>query len=102
LDSEAIHQSSTNAGWLKTLLNARIGKEYDVFPILTLPGWWIDKTVTAEVFNAHKVLLLNPSMIGVELGKKDALLSDSEIKQIVASLSSYLYEISAQREKELS
>jgi hypothetical protein len=102
LDNEAIHQSSINADWLKTLLNGRIGKTYDVVPILTLPSWWIDKAVTADVYNAHKVLLLNPSMIGVELGKKEVLLSDSEIKQIVTSLSSYLYDIADQRDKESS
>lgn len=87
-----IIQASGSAKWLNELLTKRIGINHEVFPILTFPGWYVEQEATSAIRDAYGVYALNPKVIGTYLDGFATVFSDTQIQQVVASLSQYVYE----------
>ena len=44
-DRNPITQARAQAAWIKTILAESTGHEYDVFPVVVFPGWFIERDV---------------------------------------------------------
>lgn len=74
LNTEFINQARRQAKWLSGFLTQSVGKPIDVKPVLSLPGWYVNREDTkAMVFN-HKAL------IGLKSG--NVALDNQTIEQI--------------------
>lgn len=76
-----LDQVIANAKWLSGYLSGAIGEKVWVDPILTFPGWWIErraKVSTVQVFN--------PGEIPAYVLSRPARLTAQSIKQIVHQL----------------
>lgn len=71
-DSGAVKQAGRNAQWLREWLKDRTGKDFEVTPIVALPGWWVDRT------GRGTVLVMNPKSLpkAVDSGSKPVLNAD--------------------------
>ena len=47
---EPIEQARRNAKWLSGWLSKAVGEAVQVYPVLALPGWWIEREVTDDMF----------------------------------------------------
>lgn len=80
-DSEMIEQATRNASWLARDLSKAIGEPVAVKPILTLPGWWVERKAKNDL------AVLNPKEIRTHiLNGKPASLSPEKIKRIIYQL----------------
>ncbi len=94
---DALKRAKDGAEYLQNTLCQRLGKPCSVTPILTFPGWWVDEN---SRISAEGIIIVNPLRIGEALKTRPQdVLSAQEIKQIVDSISYYLYDIADQREK---
>lgn len=80
-DFRCVFQTESNARWLSQYLSKALGASFAVTPILTLPGWWIDRK------GKGAVNVLAPKEIRklILSGGRPAL-SAQEIKRIVDHL----------------
>jgi hypothetical protein len=76
-----LDQAKNQADWLRKWLKGAVGEEVNVHPILTIPGWYINRKSRPEV------PVLNPKEIRAHLkGKKDRVLSEVVITRICHQL----------------
>lgn len=80
-DSYGLEQASTNAKWLSGFLSSAVGERVTVEPVLTLPGWFINRT-------AHDgISVLNPKEIrGFVIHQRGPCLTEKQMKQIAHQL----------------
>ena len=77
-DSSPLDRAIRQAAWLRKWLSSAVGDEVDVEPIVTLPGWYINRTAK------HGIAVLNPKMVGIHIkNKKEKPLSKNMIQRIV-------------------
>lgn len=79
--TEPIDQAKAQAAWLSKWLSVAVGDPVRVLPMVTIPGWYIDKK------SPHGVPVLNPKQVKAYLdGKKGEALSESMIARICHQL----------------
>ena len=50
IEKDPIEQARRNADWLSKWLGKAVGEAVQVYPVLALPGWWIEREVTDDMF----------------------------------------------------
>ncbi len=76
-EKEPLDQAIRQAKWLSQWMNSAVGEPVSVSPVLVLPGWFIDRKKTADVF------IFNGKNPGMMLKwKNDTSLSETLIKRI--------------------
>jgi hypothetical protein len=79
--TEPIDQAKAQAAWLSKWLSGAVGDPVKVSPMVTIPGWYIDRKTPGSV------PVLNPKEVKIYLdAKKEASLSESMIKRICHQL----------------
>jgi hypothetical protein len=79
--TEPIDQAKAQAAWLSKWLSGAVGDPVKVLPMVTIPGWYIDRK------SPNGVPVLNPKQVKAYLeGKKEEALSESMIKRICHQL----------------
>jgi hypothetical protein len=80
-DSHGIDQAKNNAKTLSNWLSLAVGQNIWVTPILTLPGWMVERTVPA-----NGIYVVNPKEIKKVCAAFPATLTEPKIKQICHQL----------------
>ncbi|MEI7730991.1 MAG: nuclease-related domain-containing protein [Verrucomicrobiota bacterium] len=76
-----LEQTRINASWLSGQLSSAIGESVSVTPILTIPGWWIERK------SKDGIPVLNHKEIrGFILNRSGTILSSQKIQRIVHQL----------------
>lgn len=79
--AEPIDQAKAQAAWLTKWLSSAVGDPVKVSPIVTIPGWFIDRK------SPNGIPVLNPKQVKTYLdSKKEEMLSESMIKRICHQL----------------
>lgn len=47
---EPINQARGNAEWLSNWLSSAVGEKVEVYPAVALPGWWVEREGTGDVY----------------------------------------------------
>ncbi len=71
-----IKQSINNGKYLSKELSSSVDEHIQVFPVLTLPGWFVESN------SSTPLMVLNPKNIRSNILKKDPILSESLQRQI--------------------
>jgi hypothetical protein len=77
-ETEPLVQAERQAKWLADFLTKAVGEPVKVQPILSLPGWYVERTAR------HGMLVVNPKNLSFLLKSKD--LSESMINRIAHQL----------------
>lgn len=75
-DIESIKQATNQARWLSDFLKKSIGKPIMVQPVVSLPGWYVNRPE-----KSHKTLVFNPKEVMTIENRKQAL-NKQTIEQI--------------------
>jgi hypothetical protein len=79
--SEPIDQAKAQATWLSKWLSSAVGDPVKVSPMVTIPGWYIERK------SPNGVAVLNPKQVQTYLNaKNETVLSESMIKRICHQL----------------
>lgn len=78
--TDAVIQARAQSGWLRALLQESSGKDFDVFPVILFPGWYVKSSGRPK----RPIWVLNPKALPVFLKRRQPVLTSSDI-----SLSSY-------------
>lgn len=79
--TEPMDQAKAQAAWLSKWLSSAVGDTVKVSPMVTIPGWFIERK------SPGGVPVLNPKQVRNYLeAKKDEVLSESIIKRICHQL----------------
>jgi len=79
--TEPIDQAKDQASWLSKWLSSAVGDPVKVAPMVTIPGWFIERK------SPDGVAVLNPKQVKAYLERKrEAVLSESMIKRICHQL----------------
>ena len=77
-EKKSLKQAARNAGWLRKYLTKMTGEEVTVHPVLTLPGWMIERT------GKGPVSVLNPKEIRALVVESGAVpLSEDQRERII-------------------
>lgn len=76
VDDETIGQAKAEARWLSNMLTKGVGKAVSVAPVVSLPGWLVERT------SPNGVTVINPKETRKLLLGKSAILDDQTIRQI--------------------
>ncbi len=80
-EDQDIKQACNNASTLSKWLSSATGQPVEVSPILTFPGWWVERTGRCE-----NIYIVNPEEIIQICDSKNAKLDTSSIKRICHQL----------------
>jgi hypothetical protein len=66
-EKEPLEQARRNAKWLSEWLSNTVGENISVNPVLAIPGWYIEREITDDIFifngkNPQNLLLKNDSL----------------------------------------
>jgi hypothetical protein len=79
--TKPLEQAKAQAVWLSKWLSGAVGDPVRVSPMVTIPGWYIDRQ------SPNGVPVLNPKQVkGYLDGEKEAVLSETMIKRICHQL----------------
>jgi hypothetical protein len=79
--TEPIDQAKAQAAWLSKWLSGAVGDPVKVWPMVTIPGWYIDRK------SPNGVPVLNPKEVKIYLdARKETVFSESMIKRICHQL----------------
>jgi hypothetical protein len=79
--TEPINQARRNAAWLSRWLSSAVGDPVQVLPMVTIPGWFIERK------SPNGVPVLNPKQVKAYLeGQKEEALSETMIERICDQL----------------
>ena len=79
--TEPIDQAKAQANWLSKWLSSAVGDPVKVSPMVTLPGWFVERK------SPNGIPVLNPKLVKFFLdSKREEALSDSMIKRICHQL----------------
>lgn len=76
-DTASLNQAMNQAKWLSNFLSKSVGKNVFVNPVLSLPGWMVERR-TSET----PVMVINPKEAIKLLSSKQSVLDDQTIQQI--------------------
>lgn len=82
-DRNPVVQAKAQARWLRALLTESTGKQFDVWPAIVFPGWFVSNSPGAF----KEVWVLEPKALPAFLSKEPARLSREEIKMASFHLS---------------
>jgi hypothetical protein len=80
-DKEAAPQAARQAKWLSKWLNSATGQPVRAWPVVVLPGWFVDKKDSPEV-----PVIASGYIQGFFSGQRDHALSQQRIAQIAHQL----------------
>lgn len=49
-ETKPLEQALQNANWLSKWLSSSVGEKVDVYPVVALPGWWVEREGTGDVY----------------------------------------------------
>jgi hypothetical protein len=79
--TQPIAQAKAHAAWLSRWLSSAVGDPVQVSPMVTIPGWFIERK------SPNGVPVLNPRQVKAYMeGKKEGALSETMIKRICHQL----------------
>lgn len=82
--SQPLDQARHEARWLAKYLHEAVGESVRVFPVVALPGWYVDQQRGAHEAD---VIVLNPKMhFGFTDSRHGALIGDSLRRRVVHAL----------------
>ena len=79
-------QARAQAGWLKGLLAESTGCQFEVFPVVVFPGWYIEQSNDS----LKKIWVLEPKALAKFLGNKPQCLTPDEVKLASFHLSRFI------------
>ena len=79
-------QARAQAGWLKGLLTESTGHQFEVFPVVVFPGWYIEQT--NDCF--RNMWVLEPKALPKFLGNEPPCLTPEEVKLASFHLSRFI------------
>lgn len=79
-------QARAQAGWLKGLLAESTGRQFEVFPVVVFPGWYIDQTNDC----LRNIWVLEPKALAKFLGNEPQCLTPEEVKLASYHLSRFI------------
>lgn len=85
-DRNPIVQARAQAGWLKGLLAESTGRQFEVFPIVVFPGWYIEQTKDS----LRNMWVLEPKALPKFLGNESRCLTPEEVKLVSFHLSRFI------------
>lgn len=88
-------QARAQAGWLKGLLVESTGHNFDVFPVVVFPGWYIEQTEGS----LRNMWVLEPKALAKFLGNAPQRLTPEEIKLASFHLSRFIRSSEKDRSK---
>ncbi len=81
MESKPIQQAVAEADWLMNWLSSAVGERVNVFPVVTLPGWYVKRT------SSGGIPVINPKQIYSVIKQRNGPpLPDSMIQRIVHQL----------------
>ena len=80
-DQEDIKQTSDNAEDLRNWLSGAVGEAVEVSGILTIPGWWVDRTAPN-----NDIQVLNPKEIYTACDLRKSKLTDEMVQRVCHQL----------------
>ena len=66
---DALEQAARNAKHLTEILSSSVGENVQVKPVLTFPGWYVDRTREGTTSEEEEVIVLNPKRFTKKLLK---------------------------------
>lgn len=78
-DNHGLEQAELNAQWLSDWIRKEIGERVHVSPVLTLPGWWLEKKPCKE---SRLCAVANPKWLPDLLGRERGALNPKQIELI--------------------
>ena len=75
-DSNPVVQARAQAAWLRTQLRESTGKDFEVWPVIVFPGWFVEATSTSQ----RKLWVLEPKALPTFLKNEPVSLSAEDRK----------------------
>ncbi len=94
-ERDPIIQARAQVAWLRGLLAESTGKQFDVFPVVVFPGWYIDRTKDGP----HDIWVLEPKALPGFLDKIPQRLAPDEIKLASFHLSRFIRSVERESAK---
>ena len=88
-------QARAQAGWLKGLLAESTGRQFDVFPIVVFPGWFVEQSHGS----LRNIWVLEPKALPKFLGNEPQCLTPEEVKLASFHLSRFIRSSEQERSK---
>jgi hypothetical protein len=83
-DNHGLEQAERNAVWLADTLKAETGERAQVYPILTLPGWWVQEVKPMK--NPRLARVANPKWLPKWLSGAPVILNEKQVAAIASKL----------------
>lgn len=74
--TDAVIQARAQSGWLRALLQESTGKDFDVFPVILFPGWFVKSSGRPK----RPIWVLNPKALPEYLKHRQPALTSSDIR----------------------
>jgi hypothetical protein len=83
METAPIEQARRQADWLARHLQAETGERLPVFPVLALPGWFVEN---AARITDEMVRVINPKNSGWLFVKRAAVLDDAALQRVITAV----------------
>lgn len=94
-ERDPIIQARAQSAWLRGLLAESTGKQFDVFPVVVFPGWYIDRIKDGP----HDIWVLEPKALPGFLDKIPQRLAPDEIRLASFHLSRFIRNVERESAK---
>jgi len=74
--TDAVVQARAQSGWLRALLQESTGKDFDVFPVILFPGWFVKSSGRPD----RPIWVLNPKALPEYLKHRQPVLTSTDIR----------------------
>jgi hypothetical protein len=81
-DTKSIDQARRNANWLSNYLTKKTGEPVEVFPLVVLPGWFVN---ISEKGN-FPVWAMNTTALPGHLGRQSEKIDPAQVRRIIAAI----------------
>lgn len=82
-DTHGLDQAERNARWLADWIDAEIGEQVRVSPVLAIPGWWLENKSTQEL---RPCQVVNPKWLPRLFAEKGPILTAKQVDLIARRL----------------
>jgi hypothetical protein len=82
-DTHGLNQAEWNAKWLSDWIDAELGEQVRVSPVLAIPGWWLENKITQE---SRACQVVNPKWLPGFFDKRGSVLTPKQVDLIARRL----------------
>lgn len=87
LGRDPVGQAKAQAGWVQKILSDYSGAEFEVWPVVVFPGWFIERQS-----NQEKIWVLEPKALAKWLANEPLALSEEQVRLVSNSLARFVRE----------